>query len=59
MVCDKTAFVGKAFTVSYAVADNLGLHVAMKYMWPGDVLVVKGEEFGECAVIGHLIMGMA
>ena len=31
----------------------------MKFLKPGDVLVVKGEEFGECAVTGDLMMGMA
>ena len=31
----------------------------MKYMWPGDVLVVKGEDFSECVVTGDLMMGMA
>ena len=31
----------------------------MKFLKPGDVLVVKGEEFGECTVTGGLIMGMA
>lgn len=58
-ICNNTAFVGTAFTVSCAAADNLGLHVALKYVQPGDVLVVKGEEFGECAVTGDLMMGMA
>ena len=58
-ICNNTPFVGTAFTVSCAAADNLGLHVALKYIQPGDVLVVKGEEFGECAVTGDLMMGMA
>ena len=52
-------FVGTAFTVSCAAADNLGHHVAMKFLKPDDVLVVKGEEFGECAVTGDLMMVMA
>ena len=58
-ICNNTPFVGTAFTVSCAAADNLGLHVALKYVQRGDVLVVKGEEFGECAVTGDLMMGMA
>ena len=58
-ICNNTPFVGTAFTVSCAAADNLGLHVAMKYIQPGDVLVVKGEEYGDCAVTGDLMMGMA
>ena len=58
-ICNNKPFVGTAFTVSCAAADNLGLHVAMKFLKPGDVLVVKGEEFGECAVTGDLMMGMA
>lgn len=58
-ICNNKPFVGTAFTVSCAAADNLGLHVAMKYIRPGDVLVVKGEEFGDCAVTGDLMMGMA
>ena len=45
-ICNNTPFVGTAFTVSCAAADNLGLHVALKYIQPGDVLVVKGKEFG-------------
>ena len=31
----------------------------MKFLKPGDVLVLKGEEFGECALTGDLMMGMA
>jgi len=31
----------------------------LKYSQSGDVLGVKGEEFGECAVTGDLMMGMA
>ena len=58
-ICSNTPFVGTAFTVSCAAADNLGLHVALKFIRPGDVLVVKGEEFGDCAVTGDLMMGMA
>jgi 4-hydroxy-4-methyl-2-oxoglutarate aldolase len=58
-ICNNTPFVGTAFTVSCGAADNLGLHVALKYVQPGDVLVVKGEEFGDCAVTGDLMMGMA
>lgn len=33
--------------------------MALKYIQSGDVLVVKGEEFGEWAVTGDLMMGMA
>ena len=57
--CNYTAFVSTAFTVSCAAGDNLDLHAAMKYVRPGDVLVVNGEEFGECAVKEDPIMGMA
>ena len=32
--------------------------MVLKYIQSGDVLVVKGEEFGECAVTGDLMMGM-
>ena len=42
-----------------SAADNLGLHVALKFIQSGDVLVVKGKEFGECAVTGDLMIGMA
>ena len=45
--------------MSCAAADNLGHHVAMKFLKPDDVLVVKGEEFGEFAVTGDLMMVMA
>ena len=58
-ICNNKPFVGTAFTVSCAAADNLGLHVALKYAQAGDVFVVKGEEFGDCAVTGDLMMGMA
>ena len=58
-ICNNVPFVGTAFTVSCAAADNLGLHVALKYVRPGDVLVVKGEAFADCAVTGDLMMGMA
>lgn len=58
-ICNNTPFVGTAFTVSCAAADNLGLHIALKYVQPGDVLVVKGEAFDDCAVTGDLMMGMA
>ena len=58
-IYNNTGFVGTAFTVSCAAADNLGLHVALKFIQPGDVLVVKGEEFGESAVTGDLMIGMA
>ena len=33
--------------------------MALKFIQSGDVLVVKGEEFGECAVTGDLMIGMA
>tara|TARA_B100000161_G_C33312473_1_gene307677 strand:+ start:442 stop:543 length:102 start_codon:yes stop_codon:yes gene_type:complete len=33
--------------------------VAMKFLKPDDVLVVKGEKFGECAVTDDLMMVMA
>ena len=58
-ICKNRPFVGTAFTVSCAAADNLALHVALKYVQPGDVLVVKGEEFDDCAVTGDLMMAMA
>ena len=58
-ICNNTRFVGTAFTVSCAAADNLGFHVALKFIQPGDVLVVKGEEFGESAVTRDLMIGMA
>lgn len=41
------------------MANNIGLHVVLKYIQSGDVLVVKGEEAGECAVTDDLMMGMA
>ena len=33
--------------------------MALKFIQSGDVLIVKGEEFGECAVTGDLMIGIA
>jgi 4-hydroxy-4-methyl-2-oxoglutarate aldolase len=58
-ICCTAPFVGTAFPVACASADNLGLHVALKFAKPGDVLVVAGDEFDNCAVTGDLMVGMA
>ncbi len=33
--------------------------MVLKYIQSGDVVVVKGVEFSDCAVTGDLMMGMA
>ena len=52
-------FVGSALTCSSGAADNLGMHVALKYAKPGDVIIVAGERCTSCALTGDHMVGMA
>ena len=52
-------FVGSALTCFSSAGDNLGMHVALKYAKPGDVIIVAGERCTSCALTGDHMVGMA
>ncbi len=58
-VHEQYAFCGVALTCYTGPADNLALVHALKYVMPGDVLMVATDSFTACAVTGDLVLGMA
>lgn len=54
-----TGFAGSAVTVQCRPWDNLGAHVALEYLAPGDVLAISARGFEGASVIGEKLVGMA
>lgn len=54
-VWGSTPLAGRAFTVQTRPGDNEGIHRALSFANPGDVLVVAGGGHTERALIGELI----
>jgi 4-hydroxy-4-methyl-2-oxoglutarate aldolase len=52
-----TSFAGPALTVSVLERDNLAAHVVMKFIQPGDVLMIETHDCVGGAVIGGLMAG--
>lgn len=58
-ITSKTAFAGSALTVQCRPWDNLGAHVALEHIQPGDVLAISARGFEIASVIGEKLVGMA
>jgi 4-hydroxy-4-methyl-2-oxoglutarate aldolase len=58
-VTSRNQFVGSALTVLCRPWDNLALHVSLKFIQAGDVLVIATGAFTQAAVIGEKLVGMA
>lgn len=46
---------GPAYTVRLAPGDNLGLHYAVKFALPGDVIVIDAGDFIEAGPFGEIL----
>ncbi|MDR4534575.1 methyltransferase [Glutamicibacter sp. PS] len=46
---------GPAYTVWVAPGDNAGIHEALKYVQPGEIIVVNGGGYTDRALLGELI----
>jgi 4-hydroxy-4-methyl-2-oxoglutarate aldolase len=56
---DRAAFVGVALTVETGPSDNLAIIGALSVAKPGDVIVAASDAFGETAVVGDIVCGLA
>ena len=54
-----TRFGGVALTVRNRPRDNLAAYAALKYVRPGDVLVIATEAYEEASVAGDVLVSMA
>ncbi|MEL4026965.1 RraA family protein [Lysinibacillus endophyticus] len=48
--------VGPAMTVNVAIGDNLSIHEAIYDAAPGQILVINGHQFEDCAYIGSMLV---
>jgi 4-hydroxy-4-methyl-2-oxoglutarate aldolase len=51
--------VGTALTVRSRARDNLAPYAALKFAKPGDILVVRTDDYEEASVLGDILLGMA
>lgn len=55
----KTQLIGRALTVKVAPGDNLHVHVALRHIKKGDVVVIDGGGNTDRALIGEIMMSVA